>query len=135
MLHLHSIYMPWSPLPATSDFSGFRAKYVDEKLYMAYQEPWSAAAMSPLESRLSQTPGSRRSSMLGLPIGVASTSPLGKRDRENQRRSNPVNRSSSHFRGVTHHARTNRYESHIWDEKRQIYLGGFYNESQAALVS
>lgn len=43
-----------------------------------------------------------------------------------------MNRSGSHYRGVTHHSRTNRYESHIWDEGRQIYLGGFYNEDQAA---
>lgn len=40
----------------------------------------------------------------------------------------------SKYRGVTHHARTNRYESHIWDGGRQIYLGGFYNEDQAALA-
>lgn len=40
----------------------------------------------------------------------------------------------SKFRGVTHHARTNRYESHIWDEGKQLYLGGFYNELQAALA-
>lgn len=40
----------------------------------------------------------------------------------------------SKYRGVTHHARTNRYESHIWDEGKQLYLGGFYNELQAALA-
>eukprot|EP00889_Picochlorum_renovo_P005139 jgi/Picre1/32169/NNA_007515.t1 len=28
----------------------------------------------------------------------------------------------SKYRGVTHHARTNRYESHIWDEGKQLYL-------------
>ena len=57
------------------------------------------------------------------------------RDGEGQKRqSNPVNRGGSRYRGVTHHSRTNRYESHIWDEGRQIYLGGFYNEDQAALA-
>jgi len=40
----------------------------------------------------------------------------------------------SKYRGVTHHARTNRYESHIWDDGKQVYLGGFYNEVQAALA-
>jgi hypothetical protein len=37
-------------------------------------------------------------------------------------------------RGVTHHARTGRYESHIWVEGRQVYLGGFYTEQQAAVA-
>lgn len=50
------------------------------------------------------------------------------------RRTNPINRGGSRYRGVTHHARTNRYESHIWDDGRQVYLGGFYNEEQAALA-
>ena len=59
---------------------------------------------------------------------------LGKRDSEG-RRSNPINRRGCRYRGVTHHARTNRYESHIWDEGKQIYLGGFYSDVQAALVS
>lgn len=55
-------------------------------------------------------------------------------------RRSPENRKSggsklgSKYRGVTHHARTNRYESHIWDDGRQVYLGGFYNETQAALA-
>lgn len=40
----------------------------------------------------------------------------------------------SKYRGVTHHARTNRFESHIWDDGKQVYLGGFYNEIQAALA-
>lgn len=37
-------------------------------------------------------------------------------------------------RGVTHHPRTGRHESHIWDDGRQIYLGGYYVEDQAALA-
>lgn len=65
---------------------------------------------------------------------TSSSSLLGKRDSEG-RRSNPINRSGCRYRGVTHHARTNRYESHIWDEGKQIYLGGFYSDTQAALVS
>lgn len=43
-------------------------------------------------------------------------------------------RSTSRFRGVTHHCRTGRWESHIWEASKQIYLGGFDSEEQAALV-
>nr|USN25379.1 apetala 2 [Dunaliella parva] len=41
--------------------------------------------------------------------------------------------STSDFRGVTHHVRTNRWESHIWEDGKQLYLGGFDTEEQAAL--
>jgi hypothetical protein len=43
-------------------------------------------------------------------------------------------RSQSAFRGVTLHCRTGRYEVHIWDGGKQIYLGGFDTERQAALA-
>jgi hypothetical protein len=36
------------------------------------------------------------------------------------------------FRGVTKHKRTQRYEAHIWECKKQIYLGGFDSEYLAA---
>ena len=36
-------------------------------------------------------------------------------------------KSTSCFRGVTHHCRTGRWESHIWDNGKQIYLGGASN--------
>lgn len=36
------------------------------------------------------------------------------------------------FRGVTKHKRTQRYEAHIWESKKQIYLGGFESELLAA---
>ncbi|KAL3140248.1 hypothetical protein ABBQ38_004520 [Trebouxia sp. C0009 RCD-2024] len=42
--------------------------------------------------------------------------------------------TSSRFRGVTHHCRTGRWEAHIWEEGKQVYLGGFDNEEQAALA-
>ncbi|KAK3266739.1 hypothetical protein CYMTET_24661, partial [Cymbomonas tetramitiformis] len=38
------------------------------------------------------------------------------------------------FRGVTHHCRTGRWEAHIWEEGKQVYLGGFDSEEQAALA-
>ncbi|CAI7786830.1 unnamed protein product [Closterium sp. NIES-54] len=48
-------------------------------------------------------------------------------------RKRPAN-STSKFRGVTHHCRTGRWEAHIWEEGRQVYLGGFDSEKQAALM-
>eukprot|EP00850_Spirogloea_muscicola_P022277 SM000285S10806 [mRNA] locus=s285:37267:40352:- [translate_table: standard] len=48
-------------------------------------------------------------------------------------RKRPAN-STSCFRGVTHHCRTGRWESHIWENGRQLYLGGFDSEEQAALA-
>lgn len=70
------------------------------------------------------------------------TTPVRKRDnegltvkkkRETQTPSR-TNRAASQFRGVTHHCRTNRFEAHIWQDSKQIYLGGFYSEQQAALA-
>jgi hypothetical protein len=29
------------------------------------------------------------------------------------------------LRGVTRHRRTQRFEAHIWEERRQIYIGGY----------
>lgn len=43
-------------------------------------------------------------------------------------------RSTSKFRGVTHHCRTGRWEAHIWEDGKQVYLGGFDSEEQAALA-
>jgi AP2-like factor (euAP2 lineage) len=35
---------------------------------------------------------------------------------------------------VTHHCRTGRWEAHIWEDGKQVYLGGFDSEQQAALA-
>lgn len=43
-------------------------------------------------------------------------------------------KSTSRFRGVTHHCRTGRFEAHIWQSGKQVYLGGFDEEMQAALA-
>jgi len=40
--------------------------------------------------------------------------------------------SHKKFRGVTRHKRTQRFEAHIWESKKQIYLGGFESELWAA---
>lgn len=56
---------------------------------------------------------------------------LGKRDVEGVvKRPYSNSRTASRFRGVTHHCRTSRFESHIWEEGKQVYLGGFYVEEQ-----
>jgi AP2-like factor (euAP2 lineage) len=38
------------------------------------------------------------------------------------------------FRGVTHHIRTNRYEAHLWEGGKQLYLGGYDSPQLAALA-
>lgn len=43
-------------------------------------------------------------------------------------------RSTSTFRGVTHHCRTGRWEAHIWEDGKQVYLGGFDTEEQASVA-
>ena len=50
------------------------------------------------------------------------------------RRRGGGSRLGSRFRGVTHHSRTARYESHLWDNGKQVYLGGFNIEAAAALA-
>lgn len=42
--------------------------------------------------------------------------------------------NSSKYRGVTKHVRTGRWEAHIWCLNRQLYLGGFDTEGQAAIA-
>ncbi|PKA51445.1 Floral homeotic protein APETALA 2 [Apostasia shenzhenica] len=39
---------------------------------------------------------------------------------------------SSQYRGVTFYRRTGRWESHIWDSGKQVYLGGFDTAHAAA---
>nr|XP_043621440.1 AP2-like ethylene-responsive transcription factor SNZ isoform X2 [Erigeron canadensis] len=39
---------------------------------------------------------------------------------------------SSQYRGVTFYRRTGRWESHIWDSGKQVYLGGFDTAHSAA---
>lgn len=38
------------------------------------------------------------------------------------------------FRGVTHHIRTNRFEAHLWEGGKQLYLGGYDTPQLAALA-
>eukprot|EP00879_Flechtneria_rotunda_P006973 GHRR01007320.1.p1 GENE.GHRR01007320.1~~GHRR01007320.1.p1 ORF type:complete len:791 (+),score=325.18 GHRR01007320.1:311-2683(+) len=41
---------------------------------------------------------------------------------------------TSSYRGVTHHVRTGRWEAHIWLDGKQVYLGGFDSEAEAAMA-
>ncbi|XWS71771.1 hypothetical protein CRYUN_Cryun03dG0167300 [Craigia yunnanensis] len=41
---------------------------------------------------------------------------------------------SSQYRGVTFYRRTGRWESHIWDSGKQVYLGGFDTAHAAARI-
>lgn len=54
------------------------------------------------------------------------------RDPSFNRESVMGHRGLKKFRGVTKHKRTQRYEAHIWESKKQIYLGGFESEMLAA---
>ncbi|KFK33943.1 ethylene-responsive transcription factor rap2-7 [Arabis alpina] len=61
------------------------------------------------------------------------------RDRVVEKPSLPVKKSrrgprskSSQYRGVTFYRRTGRWESHIWDCGKQVYLGGFDTAHAAA---
>jgi len=44
------------------------------------------------------------------------------------------NGSQDAFRGVTHHIRTNRFEAHLWENGKQLYLGGYDSPQLAALA-
>jgi len=43
-----------------------------------------------------------------------------------------VFKGTSVYRGVAQHRVTRRWESHVWENKKQIYLGSFATEEQAA---
>ncbi|XP_030551886.1 floral homeotic protein APETALA 2-like isoform X3 [Rhodamnia argentea] len=66
------------------------------------------------------------------PIGSGKGSPVleGSQPMKKSRRG-PRSRSSQ-YRGVTFYRRTGRWESHIWDCGKQVYLGGFDTAHAAA---
>ncbi|XP_049393940.1 AP2-like ethylene-responsive transcription factor TOE3 [Solanum stenotomum] len=63
--------------------------------------------------------------LVGNPIEVSQQQPIKKSRR------GPRSRSSQ-YRGVTFYRRTGRWESHIWDCGKQVYLGGFDTAHAAA---
>ncbi|KAJ6811519.1 AP2-like ethylene-responsive transcription factor TOE3 [Iris pallida] len=59
------------------------------------------------------------------------THPQPQPQKPNRSRRGPRSRSSQ-YRGVTFYRRTGRWESHIWDCGKQVYLGGFDTAHAAA---
>nr|AKI81900.1 APETALA2-like transcriptional regulator [Fagopyrum esculentum] len=62
-------------------------------------------------------------------VSVSSSSPVVPPVKKSRR--GPRSRSSQ-YRGVTYYRRTGRWESHIWDCGKQVYLGGFDTAHAAA---
>ncbi|KMS97014.1 hypothetical protein BVRB_7g179610 [Beta vulgaris subsp. vulgaris] len=56
---------------------------------------------------------------------------IGQAQKMKKSRRGPRSRSSQ-YRGVTFYRRTGRWESHIWDNGKQVYLGGFDTAHAAA---
>ncbi|XP_058205262.1 ethylene-responsive transcription factor RAP2-7 isoform X5 [Rhododendron vialii] len=63
--------------------------------------------------------------------GVPEVSRLMEKQQVKKSRRGPRSRSSQ-YRGVTFYRRTGRWESHIWDCGKQVYLGGFDTAHAAA---
>jgi hypothetical protein len=80
-----------------------------------------------------QSPGMTMSPMSTVATNATDASPTST-TRRSRGQGRGGSRIGSRFRGVTHHSRTARYEAHLWDNGKQVYLGGFTNEAPAALA-
>lgn len=67
----------------------------------------------------------------GSGSGVGPEQPNNAKQQVRRSRRGPRSRSSQ-YRGVTFYRRTGRWESHIWDCGKQVYLGGFDTAHAAA---
>ncbi|CAN6209746.1 unnamed protein product [Urochloa humidicola] len=74
-------------------------------------------------------PWARPAADLGAPAQVAAAAAPSSPAKKSRR--GPRSRSSQ-YRGVTFYRRTGRWESHIWDCGKQVYLGGFDTAHAAA---
>ncbi|KAG8038402.1 hypothetical protein GUJ93_ZPchr0355g2818 [Zizania palustris] len=95
----------------------------------------SAAVAAAMEAEGSPPPtpvGEASWTVRAADLGVAQSqrSPAGAAGGKKSRRG-PRSRSSQ-YRGVTFYRRTGRWESHIWDCGKQVYLGGFDTAHAAA---
>uniref|UniRef100_A0A0E0AHF0 AP2/ERF domain-containing protein n=1 Tax=Oryza glumipatula TaxID=40148 RepID=A0A0E0AHF0_9ORYZ len=79
----------------------------------------------PTPAAAGEGPWPRRAADLG--VAQSQRSPVGGK----KSRRGPRSRSSQ-YRGVTFYRRTGRWESHIWDCGKQVYLGGFDTAHAAA---
>lgn len=75
--------------------------------------------------------GSGQNPMMGLVEVRSTVGPAQKSHQVKKSRRGPRSRSSQ-YRGVTFYRRTGRWESHIWDNGKQVYLGGFDTAHAAA---
>jgi AP2-like factor (euAP2 lineage) len=110
--------------PASVDMSGASssaaAVMVDEG-----DDPSAAAAEEPVFTR-QFFPPAVPGNVQGAPFAVATAAAANKKSRRGPRS------RSSQYRGVTFYRRTGRWESHIWDCGKQVYLGGFDTAHAAA---
>lgn len=83
----------------------------------------------------SQTPSNNQQwlklSVSGSGSSIGSDHPAANKQQVRRSRRGPRSRSSQ-YRGVTFYRRTGRWESHIWDCGKQVYLGGFDTAHAAA---
>eukprot|EP00898_Chlorokybus_atmophyticus_P003307 jgi/Chlat1/3978/Chrsp26S04216 len=95
-------------------------------------------AASPLLAQLQAVAAADAIGLRGLPgqpqppLGDIPTSAPGPPPVPRQRTRRGPRSSSSQYRGVTFYRRTGRWEAHIWDTGKQVYLGGFETEECAA---
>ncbi|KAJ4874164.1 Ethylene-responsive transcription factor RAP2-7 [Raphanus sativus] len=93
----------------------------------------SAASISGVTKKLFPVAGHLRSSSsrswIDLSFDTVAPAPAPAQVRKSRR--GPRSRSSQ-YRGVTFYRRTGRWESHIWDCGKQVYLGGFDTAHAAA---
>ncbi|CAL5076294.1 unnamed protein product [Urochloa decumbens] len=93
-----------------------------------FPSPHPAAADSPAPA-VAPGPWARPAADLGAPAQVAVAAAPSSPAKKSRR--GPRSRSSQ-YRGVTFYRRTGRWESHIWDCGKQVYLGGFDTAHAAA---
>ncbi|KAG1365705.1 APETALA2-like protein 2 [Cocos nucifera] len=109
------------------------AGFVTRQLFppaAAVQESVQPSAM--VSSSAPAMPGGMELSFLqGNEAGSAEAKALQQKQQAKKTRRGPRSRSSQ-YRGVTFYRRTGRWESHIWDCGKQVYLGGFDTAHAAA---
>ncbi|CAN6213605.1 unnamed protein product [Urochloa humidicola] len=94
-----------------------------------FPSPHPAAAADSPAPYGSSPPWARPAADLGAPAQVAVAAAPSSPAKKSRR--GPRSRSSQ-YRGVTFYRRTGRWESHIWDCGKQVYLGGFDTAHAAA---
>ncbi|KAK9109265.1 hypothetical protein Sjap_017325 [Stephania japonica] len=123
----------------------------EEKAYNYNQTPVTRQFF-PAEMEVAGSGGGVSGEALPLPVGaqwlgvkfsqykvdppaaaVAAAAAVGAAQQQPMKKSRRGPRSrSSQYRGVTFYRRTGRWESHIWDCGKQVYLGGFDTAQAAA---